>query len=444
MGAEVATPWGAIISGGASVLDSILKFFNQKSANKTNVQMTRETNAANMEIANRNNAMQVAMNRENNDFNRRMALEMFNLENAYNSPIEQMARLRAAGVNPALYFANSNGSAGVGDASTPSASSSGISPSMPNLVAPHVEPLPSLVGGSIAALHQLAQIYDFKASAEKKGAETNQINELLDDTIRNLRANTQNAEVEAAAKRWQNEMNYLWENSERSERLKEVTKRIAQIGADIQLKASEGKLNEAREKLADMEREFTNSRNTDLKARLPFVKSELERTIELLEEKIKTEKSQQSENYASAENQRASAGLTREQTSQLEDIHEFVVEEKRANASKATTEARLKFDTYLDELNRITNEAKLSKAKLDEYAELVRKARAAADMAEKENSSYYWRLALDTLGDIVQGAATVYGLKFLGRGLRGSKNEPKYDKPTNTYQRYHPENGLYY
>lgn len=401
MGAEVATPWGAIISGGASVLDSILKFFNQKSANKTNVQMTRETNAANMEIANRNNAMQIAMNRENNDFNRRMALEMFNLENAYNSPIEQMARLRAAGVNPALYFANSNGSAGVGDASTPSASSSGISPSMPNLVAPHVEPLPSLVGGSIAALHQLAQIYDFKASAEKKGQETTQLRELLDETERLMRVNIEGAEAEAAAKRWQNEMNYLWENAERSERLKEVTKRIAQIGADIQLKASEGKFNEAREKLADMEREFTNSRNTDLKARLPFVKAELERTIELLEEKIKTEKSQQSENYAAAENSRASAGLTREQTSQLEDMHDDLVASRHANTQKEMVEAAVKIATQQAEIDRIINKLEIQDQEKKRLQYDAKRAKELYELAKKENSAYYYKLYLNLQQKII-------------------------------------------
>lgn len=401
MGTEVATPWGAILSGGASVLDSILKFFSQKSANKTNVQMTRETNAANMEIANRNNAMQVAMNRENNDFNRRMALEMFNLENAYNSPIEQMARLRAAGVNPALYFANSNGSAGIGDASTPSASSSGISPSMPNLVAPHVEPLPSLVGGSIAALHQLAQIYDFKASAEKKGQETTNLRELLDETERLMRANIEGAEADAAAKRWQNEMNYLWENSERSERLKEVTKRIAQIGADIQLKASEGKLNEARAMLADMEREFTNSRNTDLKARLPFVKAELERTIELLEEKIKTEKSQQSENYAAAENSRASAGLTREQTNQLQDMHDDLVASRHANTQKEMAEAAVKIATQQAEIDRIINNLEIQDQEKKRLQYDAKRAKELYELAKKENSAYYYKLYLNLQQKII-------------------------------------------
>lgn len=53
-------------------------------------------------------------------------LEMWNRQNQYNSPIEQMARLKAAGLNPDLMYSNGN-AAGIGASAHPAASS-GSSP----------------------------------------------------------------------------------------------------------------------------------------------------------------------------------------------------------------------------------------------------------------------------------------------------------------------------
>lgn len=64
----------ALISGGASLLGTGLNIFGQADANKTNLQIARE--------ANKNELM------------------LYNMQNEYNNPINQMARLRSAGLNP--------------------------------------------------------------------------------------------------------------------------------------------------------------------------------------------------------------------------------------------------------------------------------------------------------------------------------------------------------
>ena len=80
---------GAIISGGASLLGSALGFASQKKANKSN-----------MELARYQNEWQTQENEKAYQRN----LQMWNLQNAYNSPTQQMARLRSAGLNPNLVY----------------------------------------------------------------------------------------------------------------------------------------------------------------------------------------------------------------------------------------------------------------------------------------------------------------------------------------------------
>lgn len=80
---------GAVIAGGASLLGSALGFGSQK-----------KTNKANMELAKYQNEWQSQENEKAYQRN----LKMWNLQNEYNSPTQQMARLRSAGLNPNLVY----------------------------------------------------------------------------------------------------------------------------------------------------------------------------------------------------------------------------------------------------------------------------------------------------------------------------------------------------
>ena len=81
----------SIISGGASLLGGLFGSSSSKKAAKAQLQAVRETNALNKELA-----------FQQNEWN----LQQWNRQNAYNDPSAQMARYRAAGINP--YFALSN------------------------------------------------------------------------------------------------------------------------------------------------------------------------------------------------------------------------------------------------------------------------------------------------------------------------------------------------
>lgn len=104
----------------------------QKSANETNLQIARETNEANTANTAATNATQIQLQREMNDFN----VQQWNRNNEYNSPANQMARARAAGINPNVVASDaaSVASSPVQQLSTPQLS-------VPNLVTPQVSPV---------------------------------------------------------------------------------------------------------------------------------------------------------------------------------------------------------------------------------------------------------------------------------------------------------------
>lgn len=86
----------ALLGAAGSVINGALGFFGQQSANKTNLKIARETNAA---------------NRANQEYQNEWNLEMWNKQNEYNSPAAMRQRLEAAGLNPIF-----NGLDGVSEA----------------------------------------------------------------------------------------------------------------------------------------------------------------------------------------------------------------------------------------------------------------------------------------------------------------------------------------
>lgn len=111
------------ISGGASLLNGIIGSFSQKSANDTNVMLARESRD-----------WQSAENEKARQFQK----DMWNLQNEYNSPANQMALYQKAGINPLLIGQNNGPSSAAGSSGTPSMTSS------PNV--PHVAPINPMQG----------------------------------------------------------------------------------------------------------------------------------------------------------------------------------------------------------------------------------------------------------------------------------------------------------
>lgn len=97
---------GGIISGVGSLLGGL-------GSSAMNNKAVQDTNKANMEIA----KYQAQWQQQENEKAYQRSLNMWNLQNEYNSPTQQMARIRAAGLNPNLVYGN--GVTGNSTGSTP-------------------------------------------------------------------------------------------------------------------------------------------------------------------------------------------------------------------------------------------------------------------------------------------------------------------------------------
>lgn len=386
-----ATPWGAVAEVGSSLISGIAGNAAQKSANKANIQIAEQNNQTQRDIAAANNQNQIDMMRENNQFSRDMALEMFNLENEYNSPVEQLKRLQEAGVNPAVYFANQNGSAGTADGATPSAAGSTISPQLPNMVTPTVQAVPPIVTGVLGALTQLANISQTKAQAKKLGVETDKLQKFMDEEFNSLVLNNKNLEIKNNADQFQYQMEQMFAQAERGSRLAKTIQEIYNLGADIQLKAAQGKLAQAQADLAKMEKEFTNSRNTELKYKLPYVVSLMKGQIELLNAQAGESRASASEHYARVE-------LTKQQAERIKEARPVLLEIDKLNRDNLSNN-KYEFDqTIGDKIKMVTQQMQLQGKELDRIDALI-------ERAKKENNIFYLQQAIHMLREISDGVS---------------------------------------
>lgn len=128
---------------------------------------TALTNSANIGMANDANELQYRMFQESQQYNtheREMAelyntsereaaqqfnLDMWNKQNAYNSPTAQAARLRAAGVNPYAVLNGQQGTAGQVQSSSPASVSPALSPAAPQPIVPQMQNPLSGFGSSV-------------------------------------------------------------------------------------------------------------------------------------------------------------------------------------------------------------------------------------------------------------------------------------------------------
>lgn len=136
--------WTGLGSIGASLLGGLFGSSSQSSANRANAAATNATNSYNLKIARENNSTSRYIAEENNrisqeQFQQQMDYNRwaFNRQLEYNSAPEQVARLREAGLNPALFMSGAGQASG---SSAPSGSSL-HQPSLttPQMVAPRVE-----------------------------------------------------------------------------------------------------------------------------------------------------------------------------------------------------------------------------------------------------------------------------------------------------------------
>lgn len=144
------------IAGAGSLISGLWSSHGSRDAARYQLQAQRETNQTNRDIA-----------EQNNKFNERM----WNLQNEYNTPVMQRARLEAAGLNP--YLMMDGGSAGVAE-SAPTADTSGtqVAPDIGSTIAGGYQAMGNSISAAASQIAQMTYQDDLqKANVAKTQAE---------------------------------------------------------------------------------------------------------------------------------------------------------------------------------------------------------------------------------------------------------------------------------
>lgn len=208
---------GALIGAGSSLLGSIFGSHSNSSTNAQNLLIARETNALQQRMFNQ----QLAWN-----------LDMWHKNNQYNSPSEQVQRLKAAGLNPYLMM---SGQGGIGQSSGPA---SGVNP--PQMHAAQMQsydPSGSFnSAGGIAADAQLksSQVENVREDTKQKSID-NQTRHLKNlKEIDKLVAESKNSHTKAALQQQQWELlRATWDDTLRQAHLQNES-----LETDIKLKSA--------------------------------------------------------------------------------------------------------------------------------------------------------------------------------------------------------------
>lgn len=188
----MAVPWSGIISGVGSLASGVLGYFGQKAANEAMLKATRETNEQNYKIWQEQQQHNIDMFNLENEANKENWQYQFDTTNAYNDPSAQVARLRAAGLNPSMAMQGGN-AAGV--ASSSSMGSASATPAgAPQMQAPPSEAFtpPWLVASqqSLQGLMSFAQALNLNKENENLESMINERDEMLPARLRNMKVDT--------------------------------------------------------------------------------------------------------------------------------------------------------------------------------------------------------------------------------------------------------------
>lgn len=352
------------VIGGTSALNGYLNYQSTKQANEANLQAVRETNQTNKDIAAANNEWSLAAMREQNAFNAQQAIDVFNMENEYNTPAMQMQRLRNAGINPAVALGGSATSvANSGDASTPSAA--GLpSPVTPNIVSPHFQPVTPLTGGLIQALGDFAKMSVDEANSRK-------IRTMLTTELENLQLNNEGMKIANAL-----QMKF-------GDQTKQAEYNL--LVGELASKMSSAKLAEAQTE-TEVEKQLNLIEDSFMKRASRFL---TQKQIDIFEENWDIQKqdylNKWSLNKANERKANAEAGKATAETNAINILTPLQATNQIIQNGIAAYGFKKQSYVFFEEVDNIlANLKKDTNIQPADYDKL----KAMADMAKKEN--YYW------------------------------------------------------
>lgn len=198
------------------------------------------------------------------DYENKLQKEWFNMSNEYNSPAQQVARLKDAGLSPALMFGGSGAGASVGAsaADMPTAPSGGGASSSSSL-----NPSYDSLAASVIKLNS-AKAREAESNSEKTDAERDYQN-WMNNTLAPLIA--EGKSLENTGKKYQNYMDFInsaYLEIEKLSDLGEQTVRIGEMLANIDKLKSDKDLN-------DREREQLDVIADEIRSRIKVNESEV-------------------------------------------------------------------------------------------------------------------------------------------------------------------------
>lgn len=214
--------------------------------------------------------MQQQFQREMNEWQWNKSLEMFDLENSYNSPDAQRKRFEQAGINPFVAFSNSIGGAS-------SAAASGASPSLASSPSAPTPAAFEIGNGSVSSAFQnMAAGFEALDRAHKAGLEAKQLEETMTDYIKQFKANA--------------EMSRLLTAIQRKFGFTKAGKELMEMAARTDMYDSQSKKN-----LADEYLSWAKTRNTEqeyekVMSLIPLIQRQEEAKAKQEEEKVETQK----------------------------------------------------------------------------------------------------------------------------------------------------------
>lgn len=338
---------------------------NVEATNATNLQQTQETNAANKEIHSADNAFNASEAQKAREWN--------TLEN-------QVLRAQQAGFSPFSVLE--------GNQTSQVAATSAAPPAMQAAQAmPFAAAAPQLQDpfNAIKAL----------ADARKAGAESNRLNKLLGIELRQGEAGARLTESQATAQEiangFENTFGYLRRDTE----IKQMFANIKTATEQAKALAAAGELDKANTALAHL-KQSTERQLARLEGyKGDIAKRELDTYMTRLNAELDNIR-------ADSESKRATAAKTNEETSQLRDMHEFIVDEKRYASQLTHAELKEKAATLDSRIDYLLGY--YDRLSQSEQADLDR-LKALAGISEHEYNTRWYHEILNLLERVSNAVA---------------------------------------
>lgn len=228
IGSAISTPLSAIAGIGSSLISAN----SQKKANAANMRIAQMNNEWSERMMNKQHQYNVAMMTSQNRFAQQQAADanaftekMWNKTNEYNSAKNQAARLREAGLNPALVMSGQNAGSAIGASGVNGAVPSGNGVGLPSPASATMQPIN--YNGIGTAVNEAMQLHQLQ---QRTSAETNWMN--TQSVVAKAKAAAEVAEIAERTRghKFQNNLNEATESilaATRNEQyLNEVQKRL--------------------------------------------------------------------------------------------------------------------------------------------------------------------------------------------------------------------------